>query len=137
MHAVALILGLRVDDPARVGLEHDDRLELDHDVALLLPQVAAGLEHRVDRCQRILNALRLAERPHLRPTRAEFSEGGDFAPLFRGLPDDGCQCSHWGIVMKGRLTITYADGQDVVEEGEAYYLSPGHTPAATPGTAVM
>ena len=67
----------------------------------------------------------------------EFSEGGDFAPLFRGLPDDRCQSSHWGIVVKGRLTITYADGQDVVEAGEAYYLPPGHTPAAEPGTQTI
>ena len=47
----------------------------------------------------------------------KFSEGGDMAPLFRGLPDDRCQCPHWGIVVKGRLTFTYADGQDVVEAG--------------------
>ena len=67
----------------------------------------------------------------------EFSEGGDFAPLFRGLPDDRCQCSHWGIVVKGKLTITYADGQDIVEAGEAYYLPPGHTPAADPGTQTI
>jgi len=67
----------------------------------------------------------------------EFSEGGDFAPLFRGLPDDRCQCSHWGIVVKGKLTITYADGHDDVEAGEAYYLPPGHTPAAEPGTQTI
>ena len=23
--------------------------------------------------------------------------GADFTPLFRGLPDDRCQCAHWGI----------------------------------------
>jgi hypothetical protein len=67
----------------------------------------------------------------------EFSTGGDFAPLFSGLPDDRCPCSHWGVVVKGRLTITYADGQDVVEAGEAYYLLPGHTPAAEPGTQTI
>ena len=67
----------------------------------------------------------------------EFSDGGDFAPLFHGLPDDRCQCSHWGIVVKGRLTISYAEGQDVIEEGEAYYLPPGHTPAAEPGTQTI
>ena len=67
----------------------------------------------------------------------EFSEGGDFAPLFRGLPDDRCQSSHWGIVVKGRLTVTYADGEEVVEAGEAYYLPPGHTPAADPGTQTI
>src|SRR5262245_13423155 len=67
----------------------------------------------------------------------EFSDGGDFAPLFRGLPDDRCQSHHWGIVVKGRLTFTYADGVDVVEAGEAYYAPPGHTPAAEPGTETI
>ena len=67
----------------------------------------------------------------------QFSEGGDMAPLFRGLPDDRCQCAHWGVVVKGRLTISYADGEDVIEAGEAYYAPPGHTPAADPGTETI
>ena len=67
----------------------------------------------------------------------EFTAGGDMAPLFRGLPDDRCQSSHWGIVLKGRLTFTYADGKDVVEAGEAYYAPPGHTPSADPGTETI
>src|SRR6476661_2754582 len=67
----------------------------------------------------------------------EFSEGGDFAPLFHGLPDDRCQSPHWGVVLRGRLTFNYDGGQDVVEAGEAYYAPPGHTPAAHPGTEVV
>jgi hypothetical protein len=67
----------------------------------------------------------------------QFSDGGDMAPLFRGLPDDRCQCAHWGIVVTGRLTFTYAGGQDVVEAGEAYYAPPGHTPAADPDTETI
>jgi hypothetical protein len=67
----------------------------------------------------------------------EFSGGGDMAPLFRGLPDDRCQAPHWGIVVRGRLTFTYPDGQDVVEAGEAYYAPPGHTPATDPGTETI
>src|SRR5262245_53775794 len=66
-----------------------------------------------------------------------FSDGGDMAPLFRGLPDDRCQTPHWGVVLKGRLTFTYADGEDVIEAGEAYYAPPGHTPAADPGTETI
>jgi len=27
----------------------------------------------------------------------------DPAELFRGLPDDRCQCPHWGVVVKGKL----------------------------------
>ena len=46
-----------------------------------------------------------------------FTQRGDLAPLLKGLEGDACQCPHWGIVVKGRLTFTYADGQDVVEAG--------------------
>jgi len=66
-----------------------------------------------------------------------FSGGGDMAPLFRGLPDDRCQSPHWGVVLEGRLTFTYADGEDVIEAGEAYYAPAGHTPAADPGTETI
>ena len=66
-----------------------------------------------------------------------FGDGGDMAPMFRGLPDERCQCAHWGIVVQGRLTFTYADGHDVIEAGEAYYAPPGHTPAADPGTETI
>jgi hypothetical protein len=67
----------------------------------------------------------------------QFAGGGDMAPLFRGLPDDRCQAPHWGVVLKGRLTFRYADGEDVIEAGEAYYALPGHTPAADPGTETI
>jgi hypothetical protein len=67
----------------------------------------------------------------------QFTGGGDMAPLFLGLPDDRCQTPHWGVVFEGRLTFTYADGEDVIEAGEAYYARPGHTPAADPGTETI
>src|SRR5215471_8697966 len=67
----------------------------------------------------------------------QFIDGGDMAPLFHGLPDDRCQTPHWGVVLKGRLTFTYADGEDVIEAGGAYYAPPGHTPAADPGTETI
>ena len=67
----------------------------------------------------------------------QFSEGGNMAPLFRGLPDDRCQTPHWGVALKGRLIFTYADGEDVIEAGEAYYAPRGHTPAADPGTETI
>ena len=31
--------------------------------------------------------------------------GHDARPLFRGLPDDLCQCPHWGYVIRGTLRI--------------------------------
>jgi hypothetical protein len=67
----------------------------------------------------------------------EFSDGGDFSPLFRGLPDDRCQSPHCGVVLTGSMTFTYADREEVIGAGEAYYAPPGHTPAAAPGTEVV
>jgi len=64
-------------------------------------------------------------------------EDGDLAALLVGLPDDRCQCPHWGYVFSGRLTFTYPDGVDVIEAGEAYYIPPGHTPAASAGTEFL
>ena len=34
--------------------------------------------------------------------------------LFRGLPDDRCQCPHWGVILKGRLLYHYTDGSTEV-----------------------
>jgi hypothetical protein len=46
---------------------------------------------------------------------------------FKGLPDDRCQCDHWGYVFKGSFHVGYADGsEEVVRAGEAYHLRPGH-----------
>jgi hypothetical protein len=53
--------------------------------------------------------------------------GMDTAPLFKGLPDDRCQCPHWGYVLKGKMRVTYADREEIIEAGDAYYLAPGHT----------
>jgi hypothetical protein len=46
---------------------------------------------------------------------------------FKGLPDDRCQCDHWGYLFKGSFRVTYKDRPDeVVRAGEAYHLRPGH-----------
>ena len=55
----------------------------------------------------------------------------DPAPLFRGLPDDRCQCPHWGVVLSGRLTMRYADRTETYTAGDAYYAAPGHLPLVT------
>jgi hypothetical protein len=65
------------------------------------------------------------------------TEDMDRASLFVGLPDDRCQCPHWGIVLKGKLIYRYADGDDVITAGEAYYAGPGHTPVFSAGTEVI
>ena len=46
---------------------------------------------------------------------------------FKGLPDDRCQCDHWGYLFEGSFRVTYTDAPDeVVHAGEAYHLRPGH-----------
>ena len=32
------------------------------------------------------------------------------------------------------MTVTYADRTEVIEAGDAFYMAPGHTPAAEAGT---
>jgi hypothetical protein len=67
-----------------------------------------------------------------------YTADSDMSPLFVGLPDDRCQCPHWGVVMKGRLTYRYADGtEETIEQGEAYYARPGHLPYLHAGTEVV
>jgi hypothetical protein len=55
-------------------------------------------------------------------------EGLDLAPLFRGLPDDLCQCPHWGYLLRGRVRVTYADHEEVIESGDCFYMPAGHLP---------
>ena len=59
---------------------------------------------------------------------AEFPAGTDLGPLLQGLPDDACQCPHWGYMIKGRMTISYTEGEDdSLQAGDVFYLRPGHT----------
>jgi hypothetical protein len=66
-----------------------------------------------------------------------FREHADATPLFKGLPDDRCQSPHWGYVVKGRLTLRYADREEVYESGDAYYAPPGHVPVIDAGTDLV
>ena len=61
----------------------------------------------------------------------------DLADLFKGLPDDHCQCPHWGVVLTGKLKYTSAEGEVVIGAGEAYYVPPGHLPYLYAGTEVI
>lgn len=61
----------------------------------------------------------------------------DIEPLFKGLPGNRCQCPHWGYVIKGRMRVVYADRDEIVEAGEAYYIAPGHVPMMDPGTEIV
>ena|SRR5581483_5734099 len=61
----------------------------------------------------------------------------DPAPLFRGLPDDRCQCAHWGIVVAGKLEMRYADRTEIYTAGDTYYAAPGHLPWPHTGSEVI
>ncbi len=65
------------------------------------------------------------------------AEDSDLAPLLQGLPNDQCQCPHWGYLIKGSMTVTYAGGTEDYEAGDAFYMPPGHTPKATAGSEFM
>jgi hypothetical protein len=59
----------------------------------------------------------------------------DATPFMSGLPDDRCQCPHWGYAIKGKMTARYANHEEVFEAGDAFYTPPGHIPVSNePGT---
>jgi hypothetical protein len=67
-----------------------------------------------------------------------FRQDIDATPLLKGLPDDRCQCPHWGYVITGRLTMRFADHDEVFEAGDAWYAPPGHAPIKhEPGTEIV
>ena len=64
-------------------------------------------------------------------------ETHDLAPMLKVLPGGHCSCPHWGYVLSGRLTVTYGDTTEVIVAGDAFYMPPGHTPAAEAGTELV
>ena len=61
-------------------------------------------------------------------------EDWDLTGLLKGMPDDSCPCPHWGYLTAGRMTVRYSDREEVIEPGDAFYMPPGHVPAAVAGT---
>jgi hypothetical protein len=61
----------------------------------------------------------------------------DLAPMFASLPGGMCQCPHWGVMAKGRMTVRYADREEIIEAGDVFYLSPGHAPAVDAGSEFL
>ena len=47
-------------------------------------------------------------------------------PLFAGLPNDQCQCAHWGYIISGTMRVHGPDGVRDYEAGETYYWNSGH-----------
>ena len=66
-----------------------------------------------------------------------YPEDVDPAPLFAGLPDDRCQCPHWGVVQNGGITFRWADHEETYGAGDAYYAPPGHLPLIKAGTSLV
>jgi hypothetical protein len=66
-----------------------------------------------------------------------FPEDLDPAPLFAGLPDDRCQCPHWGVVQSGQITFRWAAHEETYGAGDVYYAPPGHLPLIAGGTALV
>jgi hypothetical protein len=69
---------------------------------------------------------------------ALFREDVDGTPLMKGLPDDRCQCPHWGYVITGRVTFRFGDREEVYDAGDAFYTPPGHIPVKhEPGSEIV
>src|SRR5438094_7067084 len=67
-----------------------------------------------------------------------FKQDIDSTPMLKGLPNDECQCPHWGYVAKGSMTIRSGDREEVLNAGDAYYLAPGHVGISNePGTELV
>ena len=68
----------------------------------------------------------------------EFRQDVDGTPLLKGLPDDRCQCPHWGYVLKGKMTLRFPDREETYEAGDAFYAPAGHCPIKhEPGTEIV
>ena len=66
-----------------------------------------------------------------------FTDDVDMTSRLKGLPDDLCQCSHWGYVVRGKLTYKSDDGEETMTEGEAFYVPAGHTLITDAGTELV
>lgn len=66
-----------------------------------------------------------------------YLEEYDDAPYLKGLPNDRCQCPHWGYLLSGRMTVRYADHEEVVEAGDVYYMAPDHSILVDAGTVLI
>lgn len=70
--------------------------------------------------------------------RFEFQAGVDLAPLLEGLEGDRCQCPHWGYVISGRLTVTYADQEsETCVAGDVVHWPAGHSVRADEDSALV
>jgi hypothetical protein len=67
----------------------------------------------------------------------KYTADADVSPFVAGLPDDRCQCPHWGYVAAGKVTFKSANAEETFHAGDAYFVGPGHTPVLYSGTEVI
>ena len=71
---------------------------------------------------------RMSEWDDISVAYVEMKAGADATPLLEGLPDDKCQCPHWGYILKGAIHVTYQNGEEeVCRAGEMFYWPAKHT----------
>ena len=54
--------------------------------------------------------------------------------MLAALPGGHCECPHWGYLFRGRMIVHYPNRDEVIEEGQAFYMPPGHVPTYEVGT---
>jgi hypothetical protein len=74
--------------------------------------------------------VRMAEVGEMTVLWSRLRKGADFGPMFAHLPDGFCSCPHWGFMLKGKLKMRTAHGDEIYSAGEAFYWAPGHVPIA-------
>ena len=71
---------------------------------------------------------RVAEWDKMAVAYVKMTAGADATPLLQGLPDDKCQCPHWGYILKGAIHVRYKNGdEEKCQAGEVFYWPAGHT----------
>jgi hypothetical protein len=101
-----------------------------------MPKVSKASASRVQKVEGIVDD-RSEELDGYTVGFSSFLGDADPAPFFEGLPDDRCQCPHWGYVFKGKITFRFADREETYEAGDAYYAPPGHTPVLFEGCEIV
>lgn len=66
-----------------------------------------------------------------------YNQAWDATPFLQGLPDDQCQCPHWGYVTRGGFRAIYRDREEEIRAGQAYYLPAGHSIVMEAGTELI
>ena len=60
--------------------------------------------------------------------RVTFTEPQDISAILASLPDGGCRCPHWGVVLSGTVAVGYPDGhEESFGAGDAFYMPAIHT----------